>query len=242
MDLSKEIENSSLKEKGPLRVSKWLSLGLFLSPKTCEALWDELMPFFLVHSDRVLHKDFMSDKALFLKNYQLYFQALKEGKIPEESFFRKFFSFSISCDLKHYYKMNLDDSRFLIKAQKPVIQSQFFTLGFSFEEKKIRPMIMGKDVLFWGFQLSFPQLYQSPSSQSIDKISKGPEFPNAELFHRIQRFCRRATRPVFFSYQGEKIVTPFRLGHDGFDWINEHPQLKTLNLTVLPPKNKKEEL
>ncbi|MCH1429566.1 MAG: hypothetical protein GWP59_01005 [Chlamydiales bacterium] len=239
-NLLEKIEASSQQEKGSFKVSKWLSLGVFLSPSTFAKLWDELSPFYLVHSDRVLQENFFSSKESFIKHYSLYFNSLKSGELPNESFFRKYFSFTLSKDLEHYYKMPLGNEKLLIKAQRPVLQSQFFTLGFSFEERKVRSMVMGQNTLFWGLQLSFPQLYQNPSSPAIEKITRGPDFPNAELFYNIQRFCRYHTHPVFFSYKGEKIVSPFRLDNENMDWIDNHPQLRQLEISVIPPKKKKD--
>jgi hypothetical protein len=90
-------------------------------------------------------------------------------------------------------------------------------------------MSMGVKAIFWGIQISYPQIYQDPKSMELLKVG---ESNNSELFALVRSWVRDATRPTPFVVSGMKTNVPIRLGKQCFSWIGAHPQLKEQGIVV----------
>lgn len=178
--------------------------------------------------DEIFSKDF------FLEKYQEYIQALKSKKEPDFlATFREFFSTAFTKFPESVFSIPAGVGRQITRASKPIVQLQLHMMGYSEMEKKFRPMVLGKGSIHWGIQFSYPQLYQNPESKNIEKVFSDNTHPNTTLFRFIQKWMREHTVPTPFIVEGQIIRVPMRLGKQCFSWINEHPQLQALGISVL---------
>jgi len=86
---------------------------------------------------------------------------------------------------------------------------------------------MGLGSVFWGIQMSYPQIYQDPKTMELMEIE---ESPNMELFQKIRGWVRDATRATPFIVEGKRVNSPIRIGKNCLSWIGRHPQLRVLQI------------
>ncbi|MFT4553070.1 MAG: hypothetical protein ACI9S8_001704 [Chlamydiales bacterium] len=217
---------STPQKEGKLQVSKWLQSQVLLDVSEMEALLEELGEAQLFSTGRLVEKgkSFVI-KRDFLDCYIDYVESLKKGQLPDDSNFRSFFGsvFTVTPDV--LYSMEIEDGRELVHPTRPVLQMQAHSIGYSVEEGKFRPMVLGKDSILWGIQFSYPQLFQDNETLSVEKVEETEKFPNTQLFRKLQRWVRHNTRATPFIIGDKKTNVPMRLGKKCFEWINKHPQL-----------------
>ena len=217
---------STPQKEGKLQVSKWLQSQVLLDVSEMEALLEDLGDFQIFSVGRLVEKGkSLVKKRDFLDCYTHYVESLKKGEVPEDSNFRSFFGciFTLTPDI--LYSMELEDGRELVHPTRPVLQMQAHSLGYSADEGKFRPMVLGMESILWGIQFSYPQLFQDVQTLSVEKIGESENFPNTQLFRKLQRWVRHHTRATPFLIGERKINVPMRLGKKCFEWINKHPQL-----------------
>lgn len=194
------------------------------------SLCDALSPFFLFSvGEVVLQEEIEISKELFLSTYARYICALKEGKILEDKRVRRIFSSALTSSSDCLYKMAVRENGWLVKVRQPLIQLQCHAFFFSSLDQSFHPMILAKESISWGIQFSYPQIFQDPHTQKMEKVSG---FSNTELFRRLIRWLRNETQPALFLWEGKKIASTMRIGKMCRSWVHCHPQLKEKGLCV----------
>ncbi len=231
--MTSQIRISSPIQEGTLQVSKWLDCQLLLEPEEMQALIEELGNFFICNTAGVSRcGEELISKSRFLSEYQNYIDCLKSGKLPNEKELRNCFSSIFTVDLDTLYLVQLNNNRQLIRPCKPVIQLQHHKIGFSTDDYRFRPMVMGSKSIFWGIQISYPQIFQDPKTKTISKVADDTTLLNTPFFKKLQRWVRHNSRATPFIVNGNKSSVPMRLGKKCFSWINSHPQLIEKNIQV----------
>jgi hypothetical protein len=227
------IRISSLKTESILQVSKWFKVQLLLDIDEMQQLMQMLETVFFV----VVSELAKADKAVilppvFLEKYAHYIHLLKQGQIPNPDEFRYFFSCALSSTLDAFYAIALGDEKFLIKPKKPVLQLQAHRFFYSDLDGKFHPMVLSADSVSWGLQISYPQLFQDPTTRQIGKIIDSSDFPNSALFTKLLRWIRNFTLPTPFEVKGIRVNSPIRIGKKSLSWIKNHPQLKQKGIQI----------
>lgn len=214
---SSVLEKSTLVKEGPYQVSKFSKLFFLLSA-------NELLDLFSIFSFSIhplgglleLTQTTMN-KSWFVDNY---------SKQLDSFFEEKPFKFSpclLTKDPRSLYLMETNSERVLLKMKRPVLYLK--PLYFSFCGDKVFPAL-GKETIFWGFSLSYPQIFQDPMTKQFIKV--GNEFENTGLFIDFRKKLRSLSSCVSFEKEGKKIATNFRLGRELKE--KKHPDLIKLNI------------
>lgn len=221
-------------QEGVLRVSKWLKHQMLLDLQEMEQLFKALEPFYIFNvSEAVKQENAQIEKGLFLEKYGAYVDALKAGLFPEESSCKRIFSSVFTKTPDILYAMPVGQEKFLIKPVRPVIQLQLHHFFVSSIDGMFHPMVLGKESITWGLQLSYPQIYQDPKGHNFSKVIDSSDFPNTALFTTLAKWIRTYTVPTPFVFAGKKTNVPFRLGKGCFSWIAHHPGLITRGVQCL---------
>jgi hypothetical protein len=214
-------------------VSKWLNIQVLLDAHEMEELFNELPPCYLLPVGRVIRKDkFNIAKEEFLDSYAKYIQALKDGEELPSREFHGIFSCALSTSFDDFYALDVDEEKMLLKAQRPIIQMQPHSLGFSEVDEEIHPMVRGRESIAWGVQFSYPQIFQEGHTDQIHEVMKEEGFGNTQLFLTIQRWLRHHSRPTPFLIRDKQVKVSIRIGNHAFSWINNHHQLRMLGIIV----------
>jgi hypothetical protein len=230
-----DLRISSPKEEGALQVSKWIKCQVLLDIEEMSQLLFELSALhFCVVSEPVKKGDGIISSELFLEHYKNYVGAIKEGRLADESLFRKFFSSAVTCTTDIMYAIAVGREKYLIKPIKPVIQLQAHHFFYSRLDRKFHPMVLSTESVTWGVQFSYPQLYQDPKSHRIAKVANSPEFPNTSVFARLLKWLRHHTLPTPFFVEDQRVNAPIRIGRQCLEWIHQHPQLKEKGIRIIP--------
>lgn len=164
----------------------------------------------------------------FLEIYNLYLTFLKKGERPPSAPFRGPFASALSLSSDALASLKIDESCYLIKAVKPVIQLQTSRITYSNEDKTFRSQQFGEGGIEWGVQFSYPQLYQDPITQDVMEVDDS--FSNTSAFRILQKWIRHNTVATPFVVEGKRINAPIRLGKNCFSWIHSHPDLKGISI------------
>lgn len=220
--------------ESPMRASKWLSCQLLIDADEMAELMKNLGDFYIYLTSSLIEqgKEQIS-KEEFLDSYRKYVSHLMEGKIPEEMPYRHIFSSIWTASSDMVYAVPAGENKFLIRVSKPVIQLQAHRMNLSPEDGKFRSMTFGPDSISWGLQFSYPQIYQEGATQNIYNVTVSDEFPNTQLFQKLQRWVRHNTSPTPIIVGEEQVNLSMRLGKNCFSWINKHPQLIMKGLRIL---------
>jgi hypothetical protein len=217
-----------------MQASKWLTLPVLIDPSELQPLFKALGSFLIYGSSQVIPKDKAAiSQEDFLAAYTYYVDALKTGRIPEESVYRSYFSSSFTVTPEALYAIELPNDRQLIRIYKPVVQLQPHSMDYSPYDGKFRSIVHGPECLLWGIQFSYPQQYLNPHTKQALKVVENDFFPNTHLFRLLQRWVRENTIPTPFQVEGRKVHIPVRLGKTCLQWINHHPQLSRKKLQVV---------
>lgn len=214
----------------PMQVSKWLELQLLIDENDMKELFTELGEFQIYTAGVLCNKnEGIISKDQFLMQYQAYINALRNGLLPNEEAFRTLFSSVFSVDSSHLFQVEVPNERRIIRVEKPVLQLQMNKIVYTPLDGKFRAMSLSQGAIFWGLQFSYPQLYRKAGDAEVLKTN---QFPNSQLFRKLQHWMRQATIPTPFEVDGQCINVPMRLGRQCISWINRHPQLAAQNIAV----------
>jgi len=210
-----------------LEAAKWFQLPMLISSEELEELFEKLGEIYIVKTLSKLPRGtgLMPVKE-FIALYRTYIEELKNGTLPDPKLYRSAFSSVITSDLRALYALPMENFE-VIKVKKPIIQMQYHTMTWSQEEDKFRSQLFGKDSIPWGLMFSYPQIILDPETKEILK----PE-DNSSLFRTIQLWQREKTTPTPFLVHGKKINAPQRIGRSCLSWINNHPSLRELSISV----------
>lgn len=228
------IDFSTLKQEGPLNVSKWIKLPLLIDADEMASFFlflkEAVGPFWFFNVQGLTDRDegILSPEA-FLAIYREYIETLQRREISLLENFNARFAHVLSVSKQAIYAIDCGSNRRLLKARLPVVQMQANRCSYSSEDQIFRTQVFGENTFSWGIQLGYPHLYQNPKTLEIHSVQG---FPNTPLFEAIQRWVRSNTRPTPFIVEGKKKNEPIRLGKACFAWINRHPQLNAQNIMV----------
>jgi hypothetical protein len=137
----------------------------------------------------------------------------------------------MTCSLETLYAIQVGEKQ-LIKPIKPIIQLQAHHFFYSSLDGKFHPMVLSQESISWGLQFSYPQLFQDPKTKTIAKVVDSEEFPNTDLFSRLQKKMRECSLATPFIIDGMRVNSPIRIGKQARTWINQHPQLQHRGIKV----------
>ena len=195
------IETSTLEKERPYLASKFHKLHFLLSYEELLLLFKDLE--FSIHplggllDEGDLTLAFSSFALAYNKNLEnFYCKGVKE-KMP---------SYLLTNDQSALYKVEVGENKYLLKVRKPVvfIKPHFFTIS----DKKAHSTL-GKEAIYWGFCLSYPQIFQDKVFEKVDN-----RFSNTALFIHLRKKLRSLSKSITFQIDEDKIVTSYRLGKE----------------------------
>ena len=194
-------------KEGIYQGSKWLKIQALIDTKDMQQMFAALGNFWIFSLNGIFDGNPISETD-FLQNYEKIIQQLQSGNIPSKDLLKKNFACVLAEGLQSLWLQNVGDKKYLLKMGAPcvIMQSHYFT--YSDADQVFRPMSMGENSIFWGFQILYPQIYQDPKTGEFVDI--GP----SSFFKTIQRFLRNISKPVAFTVSGKKINTAIRLGNN----------------------------
>jgi len=216
--MTKAIETSTLESEGPYLASKYHKLQFLLSYEELISLFEGLE--FSMHplGGIIEGEDLISSFSNFATNYKenledFYLKGTKE-KMP---------AYILTDDRGALYKVEAGENKYLLKVRKPVLflKPHFFTIS----EKKIHATL-GKEAVYWGFCLSYPQIFQDKVFEKVDS-----RFSNTSFFIYLRKKLRTLSKSISFQQGEDKIVTPYRLGNALFSQV--HPDLKRKKIRII---------
>ena len=202
----------------PYEVSKFLTLQALLTPEELELFLASLGAFELYDNVRIVTQMAPFPKDKFLLLYKSYYHSLMTGeKVPLGAF-------AMSADPEALKEVKVGEGRFLIKPHLPVIQlkEHAFLIG---HDGVFVSNVHGNDLIRWGIELIFPQIFVDPTSKNYHHVMKEERFLNGELFRRAMKWIWYNTRPPFRR-------ASFRLGLEAFEETKEMVDLSRNSLFV----------
>lgn len=154
--------------------------------------------------------------------YALYVSDWKQGKAAKLPDFA--YAFTLSEDA--LYAIDFEQG-YRIKPKEAIVEITPHYMSFG--EEEVKSNVFGTDTLSWGIQFGFPQLYEDEQGE----IRKHLEAKNYPLFKEIQKYLRENTIPAKFKRGDQIIQSSIRVDKDAHDWVNQHPWLKTKNITLV---------
>lgn len=216
------LELSTVAEEGIYQGAKYLKYQVLCSQKELAALF--AYPFSIYPLTGIGDAEPI-DKNVFLDEYGAMIDQLQQGQIPSDGALRRLFASAWTEDPKSLWKLAVPGG-YLVKLRKPVVQAQAHFFTYSSLDQEFRPMTLGTEAIFWGLQLSYPQVYQDPKSHEFFEMERGG------FWEEIGRWIRNYTRPTPFVVDGQKKNVPIRLGKECFSWIRCYPQLHLRGIDV----------
>lgn len=209
--------------EGLYQASKWLKVQVLCDGEELAALFALLHPFkmYPLTGFATSTAAAISEES-FLREYTSWIEGLKKGKIPSEAELKRILACAWTAHDDALWVQAVSGDRYLVKIAQPVLQVQAHFFTYSSVDGVFRPMSMGLGSVFWGLQISYPQIYQDPKTQELREAGA---CPNAALFKQVRQWVRDRTRATPFIADGQKINVPIRLGKRCFSWIQNHPQL-----------------
>lgn len=227
------IRISSIENEGVFNASKWSKHQILLSSIEMKDLLQTLERMFILPAFGPIASS-LSITPLndFLDQYDKYIQDIISGTQIDEAFYRRFFCNYLTTDLSLVYAVALANNRIITKVSRPVVQMQFHQFFYSTTDQKLHSMMMTKDSVHWGIQLSYPQIFEDPHTHQFFKITESIDFPNTLFFKNIVKWIRKNTIPTPIEVDGKKLWAPFRTGRGCFSWVNSHNQLKMNGMVI----------
>ena len=221
---------STPSQEGFYQASKWLKFQVLIDQNELDDLFQRMGSFGIYPLTGLLDESqVLLPQEAFLSEYGSWIEGLQRGVIPSDAQLRKILACAWSADSNALWLQSVPKEKFLMKISQPVIQCQAHSFTYSEADGVFRPMSMGLKAIFWGIQISYPQIYQDPKTMELLKVG---ESVNSHLFSTIRQWVRDATRPTPFVVSGLKTNVPIRIGKQCFAWIDAHPQLKEQGIIV----------
>lgn len=212
------IKSSSLEKEGPYLASKFHQLYFFLSPDELFSLFEGLQfsmhPLGGVVKEEHLSVSFQDFVLDYHKKVENFFSKGKKDKMP---------SYLLTNNTDALYKVETKAKNFLLKVKKPVlfIKPHFFTISGG----KVHPTL-GSEAIYWGFCLSYPQIFQSSDFEKVDS-----KFSNTSFFIHLRKKLRTLSQNVTFqTEEKDNIITSYRLGRQFF--LRKNPDLQNKKITL----------
>lgn len=225
-----ELSISTLAEEGIYQGSKWLKFQVLCDREELKKLFDRLCPFWIYSLTGLKEQNEVCvSQDTFLDVYGTWIEKLSQGVVPTDTQLRSLLAVAFTKDPQALWLQEVPGQKYLVKLRQPVVQVQAHAFSYSPIDQVFRPLSMGSNSIFWGIQLSYPQIYQDPKTM---ELVENKETINQELFATIRQWVRDETRPTPFEVDGKRTNAPIRLGKNCFSWIHAHPQLKEQKISV----------
>lgn len=184
-----------------MNASRFHHIRLLITPEEMHILFETLSPFKLINVSEVTASPEV-DQEVFMSAYKAYFKG--DMRIN-----RPLFSCALNRDDSAIFMKQVADGRTLSRIVKPVIQMRAHS--YTVAAGKLLPMTFGTDAKAWGIQLSYPYLYEDPSTgESVDTLKS--KTSNNDLFKALRVWVRNQTAPATFTIEGKQVKTPLRQG------------------------------
>lgn len=139
-------------------------------------------------------------------------------------------SIAMTLDPNTLYMIDAGGGKRIVKFLTPSIHITSTAICYLPELQEFKEKLYGSDLISWGLQFSYPQLFQEHKSQLVQNPLQ--EGVNAKLFKLQQRWLREHTKPTFFLTEKGQIKTAIRLGKECYSWINSHPKLQKAHIHI----------
>lgn len=209
--------------------SKWLHLDFLVDLQEFEKLFSEPFSLFSTLGVQPEGKNSIT-KEQFLTAWQRYIGTIQAGACVQDNDYRFFFTAILTQDLAAIRALELADNKEIIIPYEPIVQMQLHRFAYSEADEKFHSQAFGKTSVSWGVRISYPQLFQSPTTR---QVLEGNSFSNIKLFKHIQSWLREVSIATPFIVQGRRVNVPIRLGKNCLSWINQHSDLKQLKVLEL---------
>ncbi len=194
--------------KSVLQASKWLEIPMLLTPDDFLKMLVFLEGTILSPLGNLVNENELCIDPLELsKVYANVCQLAFENKLISRDLIKKL-SLRIICKKENLIACELAQGRFIVHEQVPAIKMQALFLNYSKEENKIRSRVLGANQIFWGVELSFPQIYQDPLTFKMKDSWNITE--ESKLFKSLQKWAREHTKPSKFQFDKVSQSTAFR--------------------------------
>jgi hypothetical protein len=221
------------KDAAEFLASKWLHFPFLVETDELKHLFDTWGNFSIFSCMGMQEKGKNSISCdAFLDTYSSYISALKHGTPLQDAAVRFAFTSLMTQKEDAIQAIEVQQTKEIIRAKKPIIQSQLHRFDYSDVDGKFRSMVFGNNTISWGLQFSYPQLYQDPLTRTIYNALDEKLFPNAHLFQKLKSWIRAETIPTPFLVQGKKTHCPIRIGKKCLSWIHKHPELHRRGIEV----------
>lgn len=198
-----------LNKKIDFQASKWLKLQVLLDKEEfVNLLTESKAQLFEIAGPLSLEQA--------AGRYQQYVEALSQGQTPPFDLF----AWNWTLDPSALYLLDTGVSK-QVRIRKPVVQIGFHQMNYTPEDQTFRSNLFGHEMITWGLQFAFPQLYQDDETHEVHTVKNSQEFPNVALFRFLQKWLRENTIPTPF----EQCNASQRIGKKALSWIHRHPDL-----------------
>jgi len=214
------IKKSSIQKEGPYLASKWHKLYFLLSKsefiELFEGLEFSIHPLGGIIKEKDLFISFEKIASSYGTNLTAFYKEKKAFKMP---------SYLLTNNRDALYIIDGRENEVMLKIKKPVLylKPHFFTIS----EGKVHATL-GKEAIYWGFCLSYPQIFQDPETKKFEKINK--RYSNTDLFITLRKKLRSISSCITFLVNDKKVVSSYRLGKELA--LQTHPDLKRKNIVL----------
>lgn len=213
-----------------LKASKFLKHQFFIS---CDELREFFSQFPTIRY-LPLGKVFLENEPLpsiedFFKNYETYQNRILEEDSKEFNDLRVALSGAFTITDSAFAYQLLAQNKRIYKPVVPVMQMQMLSFMIGIDDKI--HFTLGKDVLFLGLQVLFPQLFIDNQQQIKNGLIE-KDSPNAPLFKAFTAFLRDKTSPLKFTIAEKKVISTIRISADLLPKIQNLKKFQTLRLTI----------
>lgn len=204
-----DLEVLPLDKKINYQASKWTKLQALLDAEEFARLLNEAKAFLYEMAGPVSLPEACA-------RYQAYSEALSQGREPKPDPF----AWNWTLDPAALYWLDTGVSR-QIRIRKPVVQIIHHQMNYTPDDNTFRSNLFGQDMISWGIQFAFPQLYEDYLTGQIIQLKDPALYPNVGLFRFLQKWLRENTLPTPF----ETVNAPQRIGKKALSWVGRHPHL-----------------
>lgn len=219
------------KSKGPvppIYTSRRVSLGVLLHPEECDEMFKQFSRGHLLNTASVINK---GEEGISKEEYCAVYGKYLEKTLRGEEYLHPLLNLSLTVDETAVIGMQVGEDRLLLREVKPMIKIR--PLHFSLmPDGKIESMTFRHDKIFWGIELSYPQIFSSHRDAPSEKIWRNEHYRNSAYFRNILKWICKKSQRVTFTHEGKPVHAPFRLGFGATTLIERHQQLKQANLQL----------
>jgi len=213
-----------------LKASKFLKHQFFISISDLKLFFSNFPSIRYIP----LGKVFQENEPLggieeFFKSYEDYQERILKDENRSYNDLRIALSGAFSLFDEAFGFQLLNGDKRIYKPILPVMQMQMLSFMIGIDHKI--HFTLGKEVLFLGLQVLFPQLFidnhQQIQNGLIEKNS-----PNAPLFKAFASFLRDHTSTLRFTLDGKKVMSTIRISPDLFSKIQNLKKFQSLGFTL----------